>query len=147
MILALRFFQRSFMRLAFRIALLSTASAVLLLGTAGIAAADTDKPKPGRANNPHAAEQSRFGAQEPVVVTAAGAGATAQPGGCQTSNPTVTGSGNVVVNPSGATNFTCHGALPVGAETPGQAVKVAEGDCDTVLTPSGRVRTICHSRP
>jgi hypothetical protein len=59
----------------------------------------------------------------------------------------VSGSGNVVVNPSGATNFTCHGVLPAGVDAPDRAVKFDFGDCDTIVTPAGRVRTICHSRP
>ena len=124
------------MRLSLRMALLTVASAVLILGTASFAAAKNE-PKPPRGGNPHHATLQPDGGQ----------GAVAQPGGCQTTDPTVTGTGNVVLNPTGATNFTCQGALPADAETPDRPVKVDLGDCDTILTPSGRVRTICHSRP
>jgi hypothetical protein len=120
--------------------LLTVISAVLILGTASFAAAKPG-PKPPRGNNPHVAEE------QDAAQAATGQGAVAQPGGCQTTDPDVTGSGNVVVNPNGATNFTCHGELPAGEETPNRPVKVDLGDCDTVLTPAGRVRTICHSRP
>jgi hypothetical protein len=121
--------------------LLTVTSAVLMLGTASLAAAKGGPPKPPRGNNPHLAEQ------QDAAQAAAGQGAVAQPGDCQTTDPVVAGSGNVVVNPSGSTNFTCHGALPAGEDAPSRPVKVDLGDCDTILTPSGRVRTICHSRP
>lgn len=132
------------MRLSLRIVLLTALSAVLILSVTGVAAAKGGpKPPPPQSNNPHLAE-----AQDNAQATAAGQGATAQPGGCQTTDPTVTGTGNVVLNPNGATNFVCHGQLPAGSPTPDRPVKVDLGDeCDTILTPSGRVRTICHSRP
>jgi hypothetical protein len=144
MLVVLRFFQRRSMRPSLRIVLLAALTAVLVLATATVAAAKGG-PKDPPSNNPHAVLQPDGG--QAALVPAAGQGAVAQPGGCQTSDPTVTGSGNVVVNPNGATNFTCHGALPSGSALPDRPVKVDLGDCDTLLTPSGRVRTICHSRP
>ena len=59
----------------------------------------------------------------------------------------VEGTANLVLNPNGATTFNCHGALPAAATAPDRPVKVDLGDCDTILTPSVRARTICHSRP
>ena len=137
------------MRLSLRITLLTLVSAVLVLGATGIAAAKggPPKPPPPKSNSPHAAE-AQDSAQAAAAPAASAQGATAQPGGCQTTDPTVTGTGNLVLNPNGATNFVCHGQLPAGSPTPPRPVKVDLGnECDTVLTPSGRVRTICHSRP
>ena len=148
------------MRLSLRITFLMLVSAVLVLGVTSVAAAKGGPPKPlpPKSNSPHAAEAQDSAqapaapAEAPAVApapgpAAAGSGAVTQHGGCLTSDPTVTGSGSVILNPNGATNFNCHGKLPAGSPAPDRPVKVSDGDCDTVLTPSGRVRTICHSRP
>jgi hypothetical protein len=132
------------MRLSLRFVLLAALAAALTASTAGIAAAKGGPPP--RGNNPHLAEQQDAAA---AAAPASGQGATTQQGGCQIlglGDP-VEGTANLVLNPNGATTFNCHGALPAGATAPDRPVKVDLGDCDTILTPSVRARTICHSRP
>ncbi|MFL5917485.1 MAG: hypothetical protein ACJ74X_02065 [Gaiellaceae bacterium] len=75
------------------------------------------------------------------------ASAITQHGGCAIPglDETVTGSGNVV-NQNG-TNFNCHGELPAATPPPDQPVTVELGDCTTKVTPSGKAKTNCHSKP
>jgi hypothetical protein len=74
--------------------------------------------------------------------------ATAQQGDCLLPglDGTVVGSGTVVVNQNG-TNFNCHGTLPESVPPPDQPVTVDLGDCTTKVTPSGKAKTSCHSKP
>jgi hypothetical protein len=133
------------MRFSLRAVLLAALMATVMASTAGIAAGKNG-PKPPHGNNPFAAEQQD--ASAPAAPVSA-QGTTTQQGGCQIPGlgDPLQGTGNLVLNPNGATNFVCHGELPAGEPAPEVPVKVDLGDCDTILTPSGRARTICHSRP
>ena len=133
------------MRLSLRMVLLTALSAVLILSVSSVAAAKGGpKPPPPKSNNPHVAEQ-----QDAAQAAAGGRGAVTQQGDCQLPGlpGDLQGTGNLVLTPNGATNFVCHGELPAGAPAPARPEMVDLGDCDTILTPSGRARTICHSRP
>jgi hypothetical protein len=43
-----------------------------------------------------------------------------------------------VVSNANGTNFTCHGELPAGVSAPDRPVMTDDGDCGTLLTPSGQ---------
>jgi hypothetical protein len=133
------------MRLSLRIVLL-TALASLALATAGPAAAGSGSGKWGKVS---AAKHGAGQAQAPAgsgSSAAAGQGAATSHGECQIPGlPPIQGTGNIVVNQSG-TNFTCHGELPAGEPAPDRPVKNDDGDCITLVTPSGQVKLTCHSK-
>jgi hypothetical protein len=134
------------MRFSLRIALL-TLSATLALGVAGVAAAGQGAGKWGKvAGAKHGSGQSAA-AQGGGTASQGGQGAATNHGGCEIIGlpSSVQGTGNVVANPNG-TNYGCHGELPAGETPPDRPVKVETGDCVTQVTPSGQVKTTCHSK-
>jgi hypothetical protein len=134
------------MRLTLRIALLA-ALATLALATAGLALAGGGSGKWGKvASAKHGTSQAQ-GTAGPAAAGGGQGGAVTNHGGCEIPGlpGTVTGNGNIVVN-NGGTNFTCHGELPAGTPAPDHPEKVDLGDCQTMVTPSGKAKTTCHSK-
>jgi hypothetical protein len=132
------------MRFLLRLLLLALVSTLVVFSAVGVASAgDWGRVSAAKHGNGQAAA-----AQNDVQGAASqggGQGASTNHGGCVILDPSATGLGNVVVNPNG-TNYTCHGELPAGVSAPDRPVKVDDGDCTSLLTPSGKAKTSCHSK-
>jgi hypothetical protein len=137
------------MRFLLRLLLLATLSTLVVLGTVGVASAG-DWGRVSAAKHGNGQGASTQGGVQGTASQAGTQGASTNHGGCLIVVPglpsAIEGTGNVVVNQAG-TNFTCHGELPAGETLPDRPVKVEDDDCVTVVTPSGKAMTTCHSRP
>jgi hypothetical protein len=79
---------------------------------------------------------------------APGGGAIVVPTTCLITLPgfgTATGPGTVTILPTGAQVIQCSAQLPPAATLPTRAVRIENGSCVTIVTPSGHV--IGHCRP
>ena len=80
-------------------------------------------------------------------LSAPGGGAISAPTTCLLSVPgygDVTGSGRVVLTPSGKQTVTCHASLPAGTQAPGKPVELGAGACKITIVPSGTVVAHCN---
>ena len=89
-----------------------------------------------------------------LALTAIGAGtAAAAPGGGAVSAPTTclisapgfpdtTGTGRVLITPSGNQHLTCQGQLPAGS-APSKSLRLDAGPCTILITTSGAITARC----
>lgn len=79
-------------------------------------------------------------------VAAPGGGAVSVPATCLVSvpgYPDATGSGRIVLTPSGAEQVTCHAQFPAGTTPPEKNLRFESGPCMIYVTVKGNVTSHC----